>query len=122
MSKKTKRSKHKKVAISTTYSQVGAWLGAANDLMLQEDYEGAVKIYERLLNFLPQRTQQRAEVLGYMAGAHAMLQNFPQSYEALTEALSITPNEADYWYNRGLACRFTARSGQSLRDFERAVE
>jgi superkiller protein 3 len=51
-----------------------------------------------------------------------MLQNFPQSYEALTEALSIEPNDADLWYNRGITSRFTARVGQSVRDFERAAE
>jgi tetratricopeptide (TPR) repeat protein len=50
-----------------------------------------------------------------------MLQNFPQSYAAFTEALTIEPDAADLWYNRWLACRYTCRSGRSVRDFERAV-
>src|SRR5437588_9440728 len=103
MSKKTRRSKQKGFALTTALPrQVDAWLGIASNLMRQGDYAGAAEIYDRLLNFLPRRTQQRAEVLGYMECAQVMLQNFPQSYEALTEVLSITPNEADYWYNRGL--------------------
>jgi superkiller protein 3 len=125
MSRKTKQSKKSRQSrslMSRSSRQVDAWLRTADNLMFQRDYEGAVEIYERVLKLLPQRTQQRAEVLANLGTAHAMLQNFPESYEALTEALSIQPNSADLWYNHGLACRFTGRSGQSLRDYERAVE
>ncbi len=51
-----------------------------------------------------------------------MLQNFPQSYEAFTEALALEPKNADLWYNRSMASRFTMRFGQALRDIERAIE
>jgi len=51
-----------------------------------------------------------------------MLQNFLQSYEALTEALALEPNNAELWYNRSTASRFTLRLGQALRDIERAIE
>jgi tetratricopeptide (TPR) repeat protein len=125
MSRKTKqsrKSKHSKSVLTYSQRQVDAWAIAASNLMRQGDYAGAVEIYERLLNVLPRRTTQRADVLADLGSAHAMLQNFPESYEALTEALSIEPNGADLWYNRGLACRFTGRAGQSMRDFERAVE
>ena len=125
MSRKTKSSKKSKRWKSLTTQSPGqtdAWLRSAGDLMLQQDYAGAVEIYERLLNYLPQRSPQRVDVLANLGAAQAMQQNFPQSYEALTEALSIQPNSADLWYNRGMACRFTGRTGQSLRDYERAVE
>src|SRR5260370_12798879 len=49
-----------------------------------------------------------------------MLQNFQQSYAAYTEALSLDPNNAALWLNRGMASRFTSRFGRSLRDYERA--
>jgi tetratricopeptide (TPR) repeat protein len=64
----------------------------------------------------------RADMLDQMGTAHAMLQNFPQSYAAYTEALSLDPNNAGLWLNRGMASRFTSRFGRSLRDFERAKE
>src|SRR6266550_8902305 len=51
-----------------------------------------------------------------------MLQNFPQSYAAYTEALSLDPNNAELWFNRGMASRFTSRFGRSFRDYERAKE
>jgi len=63
-----------------------------------------------------------ADVLDQMGTAHAMLQNFPQSYAAYTEALSLDPNNAGLWLNRGMASRFTSRFGRSLRDFECAKE
>jgi tetratricopeptide (TPR) repeat protein len=54
--------------------------------------------------------------------AHAMLQNFPQAYDILTEALTLDPNNADVLYNRCNVARFTGRIGQSLYDIERASE
>jgi len=45
-----------------------------------------------------------------------------QSYEALTEALAYDPKNAELWYNRSSASRFTSRFGQSLRDIEHAIE
>jgi len=120
--KRSKKSRHSKSWLTYSPRQVDSWLRSASNLMLQRDFAGAAEIYERLLDFLPKGTPQRAEVLANLGSAHAMLQNFPQSYAALTEALSIEPNSADLWYNRGLAGRFTGRAGQSLRDYERAVE
>src|SRR5438270_11170423 len=117
--KSSKKSKRWKSLLTHSPGQTEAWLRSAGDLMLQRDYAGAVEIYERLLNYLPQRSAQRVDVPANAGAAQAMQQNFPQSYEALTEALSIQPNSADLWYNRGLTCRFTGRTGQSLRDYER---
>lgn len=86
------------------------------------DYAEAVSNCERLLNFLPQRVPMRADVLSQMGTALAMLQAFPRSYEAFTEALAIEPNNVELWYNRGMASRYTSRFGRSLRDYERAKE
>src|SRR5437763_8795077 len=94
----------------------------ANQQLMAGDFEGTVKSCQLLLGLLPQRALLRAEVLSYMGLAYGMLQQFPQSYEALTEAVSISPDDPNLWYNRGLASRYTIRFGQSLRDYERAVE
>src|SRR5207247_11128680 len=54
--------------------------------------------------------------------AQGMLQNFPQSYEAFTEALALDPKNAELWSNRSMASRFVSRFGQALQDIERAIE
>ncbi len=77
---------------------------------------------ERLLNYLPKSAPQRVDALEQLGTAQGMLQNFPQSYAAYTEALSLDPNNAELWFNRGMASRFTSRFGRSLRDYERAKE
>jgi len=77
---------------------------------------------ERLLNFLPRNAPLRADMLEQMGTAHAMLQNFPQSYAAYTEALSLNLHSTELWYNRGMTSRFTSRFGKSLRDYERVKE
>src|SRR2546429_9875956 len=86
------------------------------------DYREAVTNCERLLNSLPMRASQRVDVLAQLGTAQGMLQNFPQSYAAYTEALSLDPNNAELWFNRGMASRFTSRFGRSFRDYERAKE
>ncbi len=121
MSKKSKRAKQK-TSSSGQVALVNKWVNQANYQVYKGDYVDAVDTCRRLLSFLPKKVPQRAEVLDYLGTAQGMLQNFPQSYEAYTEALSITPDNAQIWYNRGMACRFTIRTGQSVRDFERAVE
>ena len=121
MSKKSKRAKQK-TGSSGQVALVDKWVNQANYQVYKGNYVGAIDTCQRLLSYLPQKAPQRAEVLEYLGTAQGMLQNFPQSYKAYTEALSITPDAAQLWYNRGMACRFTIRSGQSVRDFERAVE
>jgi len=121
MSRKSKQPKHKK-SLATISSQADKLVDLISYQIFHKDYTEAIANCERLLSYLPQRAPQRVEVLAQLGTAHAMLQNFPQSYQALTEALAIDPNNADLLYNRGMASRFTSRFGQSFRDFERAVE
>lgn len=120
MAKKTKKSKQS--AGSTKSQRVEEWLIHITELLAESDYAAAIEACQRALNFLPQRSLQRAEALGYLSMAHSMLQNFPQAYDAIDEALTINPHDADMWFNHGVASRFTARTGRSARDFERAVE
>src|SRR5450631_1710707 len=98
MSKKSKPSKQKKRMIANA-SPVDSALDLIGHLIVQGDYQQAVAHCERLLNYLPQQAQQRAEVLSQLGVAHAMLQNFRKSYEVLTEALTFTPKNAELWYN-----------------------
>ncbi len=121
MAKKPNASKKKK-RIITSASPVDKQLDLIGHQIFQGTYAEAVVECERLLNYLPQHASQRADVLAQLGTAQGMLQNFPQSYEAFTEALALEPKNADLWYNRSMASRFTMRFGQALRDIERAIE
>src|SRR5438876_2327285 len=121
MSRKSKPSKQKK-SVTTSSSQVDRYLDLIGHQIFQGNYAEAVSNCERLLNYLPRHAPQRVDVLAQLGTAQGMLQNFPQSYTAYTEALSLDPNDAELWFNRGMASRFTSRFGRSLRDYERAKE
>ncbi len=121
MSKKSKQPTRKK-SLTTNPSQADKLFDLVGQQIFRGDYTEAIANGERLLRHLPQQTPLRADVLTQLGVAHGMLQNFPQSYEAFTEALEITPNNAELWHNRGMASRYTTRFGRSLRDYERAVE
>jgi tetratricopeptide (TPR) repeat protein len=90
--------------------------------MLQGDFADAINTCETLLDILPKRSPFRVEVLALLGLSHSMLQHFPESYDIFTEALTLDPDNAELWYNHGLACHFTTRDGQALHDFERAIE
>jgi Flp pilus assembly protein TadD len=120
MSKKAKQFKQKKKGTISS-SQANTLFDLIGQHIFQGEYTEAIAGCERLLNELPRQAPLRADVLAQLATAHAMLQNFPQSYEALTEALALQPNNAELWYNRSLASRYTSRFGQALRDSEQAL-
>jgi len=90
--------------------------------MLEGDFAGAINICGPLLDILPKRSPFRVEVLALLGLSHSMLQHFPESYDIFTEALTLDPHNAELWYNHGLACHFTTRDGQAVRDFEHAIE
>jgi len=121
MSKKAKQSKHKK-KVTTSSSQADKLFDLIGQQIFQGDYTEAIASCERLLSCLPRHAPQRADALAQLGVAHSMLQNYPQSYEAFTEALAIDPNNAELWYNRSMASRYTARLGRALQDIERAIE
>lgn len=121
MSRKSKQSKHKKKLI-VSLPLVDKYLDLIGHNIFQGNYAEAVTLGERLLSFLPKNAPQRVDALNQLGTAQGMLQNFPQSYAAYTEALSLDPDNAELWFNRGMASRFTSRFGGSLRDYERAKE
>jgi tetratricopeptide (TPR) repeat protein len=121
MSKKKKSSRRSIKNISST-QRVEERIFVIQDLLISSQNEAAIEACQQLLDFLPARSPMRAEVLGHLATAHGMLRDFPSAYNALTEALELDPNNGDFWFNRGMTSRFTARIGQSVRDFERAAE
>jgi tetratricopeptide (TPR) repeat protein len=121
MSKKKKPSRQSISNISSS-RRIEERIFAIQDLLASSQFETAIEFCQQLLGFLPARSPVRVEVLGHLATAYAMSRNFPQAYSVLTEALEIDPHNGDFWFNRGMASRFTARIGQSVRDFEQAAE
>ena len=51
-----------------------------------------------------------------------MQRAFEDAYQAFDEAVQIDPDEAYLWFNYGLACLHTSRTGKSVPALERAVE
>ena len=121
MTKKAKPSKQNKHR-TIHASPVDSALDRIGQHLVQGNYSGVVATCERVLRSLPRHAGPRAEVLAHLGTAQGLLQNFPQSYAAFTEALALDPKDAQLWYNRSMACRFTSRFGQALRDMERAIE
>src|SRR5712691_11168300 len=126
MSKKSKPSKGSHIKITkeklARMLQSEQQINQARTQMLEGEFAGAITTCSSILSNLSLRTAQKVEVLAFLGLAHAMQQNYQQSYNAFTEALTLDPNDAQLWYNRGLSCRYTTRFGQAFRDFERAVE
>jgi tetratricopeptide (TPR) repeat protein len=123
MAKKSRRQKQRAVTSSpSSTTQFDRYFALIQQQVVHENYVEAIATCQRLLNILPPRSPLRVDALLQLGVSHAMLQNFPESYEAFTEALAINPNDAEVWYNRGMASRFTSRFGRSLRDYQRAGE
>ena len=120
--KKTTLQKKKVHSTHTPASQTLQWMVKIQERAFAHDYEGVIEDGERLLNYLPAHAPERIRVLLFVGMAYGSLQEFARSYDIYTEAVKLAPHDADVWYNRGLASRFTSRLAQSLRDFERAAE
>src|SRR5260370_23608183 len=115
MTKKTHPSKKKKRTIPSA-SPADKQFDLMGQQIFQGNYPEAVATGERLLHYLPEYAPQRADVLAQLGTALGILQKFRQSYAAFTEALALEPKNAELWYNRRMASRFTARFGQAFRD------
>lgn len=102
--------------------QVDDWLARASDQLAGQDYDGAIRTCKRILKYLPKKDKVCAEALGMVGMAYALQKKFEESYQTLSEAVQIAPENAYILFNRGLSARFTSRTGQSLRDFEQVAQ
>jgi superkiller protein 3 len=101
--------------------QVDDWLAIAQVQMTRQEYERALRTARRILKYIPKKDPVYAEALGLIGMVYALRKDFELSFQTLSQAIEINPKDAYLWYNRGLAARFTSRSGLSLRDFEQTV-
>lgn len=114
MTKSQKRSKGWLVG----KQQIDDLLAKASAQLADQDYDNAVRTCKRVVQYLPKKEKARAEALGMMGLAYALQKKFEESYQTLSEAVQIDPDDSYLLFNRGLAARFTSRIGLSLRDFE----
>lgn len=121
MSKKSRRSRHLQQRLVPSQFLTKQLLHAQNQIQ-QGNFEGVIGTCEPLLSHLPRHSPMRVQALALLGLAHGMLEEYQDSYDLFTEALTIAPEDANLWYNRGLASRYTTRLGQAMRDFERAVK
>ncbi len=123
MAKKKKALQKKRVhSTHTTAPQVVQWMINIQKQGARQNYKGVIEDGERLLSYLPPHAPERIKILLFVGAAYGSSQEYARAYDIYTEAVKLAPNDADVWYNRGLASRFTSRFAQSLRDFERAAE
>lgn len=117
---KKKRSNHPKGWLIDP-KQVDAWILKASDQIRHKDYDGVIRTCKKTLIYLPKGDKVRAEVLGLMGTSYAMQKNFEEAYQTFSEAIQIDKEDAYLWLNHSLSCRYTSRSGESLRSMEKAV-
>ncbi|MCI0555148.1 MAG: tetratricopeptide repeat protein [Anaerolineae bacterium] len=98
--------------------QIDDMLAKATSQLAAQDYDGAVHTCKRILKYIPKKDKVCAETLGMMGMAYALQKKFEESYQTLSEAVRIDPEDSYILFNRGLSARFTSRTRQSLRDFE----
>src|SRR6478735_2029070 len=68
-------------------------MGRAGEHMAAGEFGRVVLTCQRILARLPSADARRADTLEYLGVAHAMLQNFYDSYDAYTEALALRPDD-----------------------------
>lgn len=118
MSKKDKRPR----GWLRTPKQIEDLVEKASYHVVRGNHKRVLKICKRIQRYIPSDAKPRAEALVYMAHAYVQLKRFQEAHEALTKALEITPDDPILWFNRSLTSMYTSRSGQALKDAERAVE
>jgi tetratricopeptide (TPR) repeat protein len=104
-----------------SHAQISKWFAMATESMQIKDWNGVIEICKRILLHSPKKSTDRADALSYLGNAYAMKQEFGAAFQALSEALTMTPADAFLWFNRGLTDRYLSLTGQSVRDLEKAV-
>ncbi len=121
MAKKKKQKTSKQRGWLVSSKQINQWLDQAADHLVAENHPAVVKTCRRVLRYLPSGAKERTQTLDYLSIALMMQQEFDDAYAALSEAISVAPNNAHLWHNRGIASLYTMRYAQAVLDFEQAV-
>jgi tetratricopeptide (TPR) repeat protein len=90
--------------------------------MMNQAYDRVIQTTRLILRRVPEGSKPYAEANYYLGLALGVLQDFEGSREALSKTLEADPRHASAWYNRALSHRLLLRTGEALRDVERAIE
>jgi len=104
-----------------SYAQVERWMIETEAALRAQNFKLVKALAQKVLRHVPSASAPGKDALNYLGTALAMLQEYEASYQVLSEALALQPENAELWYNRSLSARFTVRFGQSLRDLEQAI-
>jgi tetratricopeptide (TPR) repeat protein len=88
----------------------------------KQDWKGAARTLLALLKWLPQDRALQEVAWANLGNVYTLLKDFNQGYLAFSKAIEYAPESSYLWFNRGTAALFTFRSGQALRDLEKAIK
>ena len=123
MAKRRKKKKQNRPpGWQTSRQHVEQMYKQASKQLIQGKYANVIRTCERIIAAVPPNSRQRAEALQIMGNAYGLLKQFDDSYETLSQALEMIPEDPYLWFNRSLSAMYTSRTGQAFQDLERAVE
>jgi tetratricopeptide (TPR) repeat protein len=100
------------------------------DKAAQKDYEGAIKDYSQAIKINKNWGADEPKI-GYFglssayfarATANYSLRQYPEAIADLDQAIKLSPENADAYYNRGLAKQNTGDKTGAIPDFQKAAE
>ena len=116
----SKKRKHPSQKARDNARKIRQQLNVAERQLLARNYPQVVSLCQNILGATLPKSRQRADALEYLSHAYVMLKRFEEAYDALSEVVTITPDEAYIWYDKSVVALYSGRSGQALLDIKRA--
>jgi len=101
--------------------KVDQWFYELEEALRDESFEEAKQLTRKILRNIPRDSEAGLDALNHLATTLGMLHEYAAAYKVLSEAIELDPERSEFWYNRALSAIYTARTGQALRDLERAI-
>ncbi|XGV96181.1 MAG: tetratricopeptide repeat protein [Leptolyngbya sp. BL-A-14] len=87
-----------------------------------DNYRVAIDLFSAVLKVPQLGKVWRPVALNWRGSIYLQVEQYEQSLQDLTEAISLAPKEAKYWLDRGRAYRLARRYEDALADFKHAIE
>ena len=91
------------------------------DLYMQENYEAAIKEFQRSLGLSP-TSEYSVKASEYMSNAHLKLNETKKAIDALKTSIRLNPTRDDIHINLGNIYMYEARYEEARSEYETAVE
>ncbi|HLP88833.1 MAG TPA: tetratricopeptide repeat protein [Nostocaceae cyanobacterium] len=95
-----------------------------NGLIAYEEdrYEPAIEMFTKLLKNNNLDIKWRAVALDWRGSIYYLSNEYPKALDDLTEAIKLSPNEAEYLAHRGETYRLMKKYPEALQDLDKAIE